>query len=137
MRWLEMVDEDYIDITPKGVDKKGKGQSGRETTIFQESEWKTINENPGRLTAEGIDKKISMWGSSSNKHVEILYRTMKVRCEKVAPSGQTEDGRTIFSRKADGTPHWCDGREIVVNKEAVVKEAPKTDEKKPSEEKKK
>ena len=118
-----MVEKDYIDITPKGVDKEGRGQSGRTTTVFQETEWITINENPGRLTAEGINKKLELWASSMNKHVELLYRTMKARCKKVAPSGVTEDGRVIFSRKADGTPHWCDGREQKVIKEKeVIKE---------------
>jgi len=118
-----MIEKDYVDITPKGVDKEGKGQAGRTTTVFQESEWRSINENPGRLTAEGIDKKIELWTNSSNKHVELLYRTMKQQCKKVAPSGTTEDGRTIFSRKVDGTPHWCDGKELNVVKEAVKKPA--------------
>jgi transcription initiation factor IIE alpha subunit len=122
MRWFEMEEKDYIDITPRGVDK-GTGQSGRSTTVFQESEWKTILENPGRLTSEGIDKKLEIWKASSNKHIQILYSTMKARCKKVAPSGKTEDGRTIYSRKEDGTPHWCEGRgqKVVKEKEEKIK----------------
>lgn len=115
-----MVEKDYVDITPRGVDKEGKGQAGRTEAVFQETGLKTINENPGRLTAEGIDKKIELWKNSQNRNLEILYKHMKKVCKKVAPSGTTTDGRTIFSRKADGTPHWCDGRE-----EDVVKEKKK------------
>ena len=44
----EVIDmaEDFIDITPVGVDG-GKGQAGRTSTVFQNSEWDHI-ENKGK-----------------------------------------------------------------------------------------
>ena len=100
-----MTDFADVDITPAGVDG-GKGSRGRQTTVFQESEIKQIMDNPGRLTREGIEKKIALWKKSSNTHTVIKYKTMLLRCKNVQKSGKDSKGYTIFSYDAQGNPHW-------------------------------
>lgn len=108
-------EKDYIDVTP--IEAGGKGSAGRTETVFQETEWAQILDNPGNLTKEGIMKKIELWKRSANKHTELKYKTMLARCKNVAPSGEVENKRfignkevteklTIFSRKPDGSPNW-------------------------------
>jgi hypothetical protein len=99
-----MVETDFIDLTPKGAG--GEGAAGIKATVFQESEIRQIVENPNRLTKEGIEKKIELWNRSANAHVKIKYNTMLKRCEKIAPSGVTEDGFQIYSRDEKGNPKW-------------------------------
>ena len=99
-----MVEKDYIDITPRGVDGEGQGAKGLKTTTFQETEWNQILENPDRLTKEGVEKKIEVWKNSGNRHVQIKYATMINRCKNLAPSGKTTNGATIYSRDAEGNP---------------------------------
>lgn len=101
-----MAEKDYIDITPRGVDKEGKGAAGIKTTTFQETEWDHINENPNNLTKEGVKEKIEYWKKSSNRHVQMKYQTMLSRCKKFAPSGETENGHVIYSRDKKGEPVW-------------------------------
>ena len=97
---------DYIDITPKGVEDGATGQAGKNSTVFQTTEWKTINENPRNLTKEGIDYNIGLWKKSVNRHVQLKYITMRKRCNKIAPSGVTEKGHIIFARDNKGKPEW-------------------------------
>jgi len=103
-----MVEKDYIDITPRGVDKEGKGAAGIKSTVFQETEWEQIKNNPDRLTKEGLQRKVSLWQRSSNKHVMMKYQTMLRSCKELAPSGVTTDGLAIFSRDEKGNPKWVD-----------------------------
>ena len=112
--------ENEIDITPRGVDDKGRGAAGITQTVFQETDIQQIMNNPGRLTKEGIDKKISLWKRSANRHTEIKYKTMKARCKEIAPSGITEDGRVILSRDAEGKPKWLDDAPIAPIKEKKI-----------------
>jgi hypothetical protein len=106
MEEIEM--EDYVDITPKMIDpnpdKKGQG------TVFQETEWRQIRENPGRLTREGVEEKLRVWTRSQNHHVRIKYQTMLAQCEKFAPSGKTKDGRVVYSRSSKGVPNWTEAK---------------------------
>lgn len=95
--------------------------------VFQETEEYQILENPGRLTREGIEKKIDLWMSCNNRHALTKYRAMLKRCRRVTDSGFIEDsvsfrdaqGNTIskkiklmiFSRNEDGTPRWTESVE--------------------------
>jgi len=108
--------EDFMDITPKGV-MDGKGSSGRTNTVFQESEWHQIKENPSRLTKEGVMKKIELWKESSNKHTVIKYETMLAQCSNFSESGKVKvnefvDGKevevtkTVLARDEKGEPTW-------------------------------
>ena len=56
-----MVETDYVDITPQSIDPMGPMNEKKQMFIFQETEWRQIRENPGRLTKEGIEKKIYLW----------------------------------------------------------------------------
>lgn len=112
---------DYIDITPKGVEPEATGQAGKNTTIFQDTEWNQINNNPGRLTKEGVEEKIRIWKKCINRHVVLKYITMKNRCQKFAPSGVTEQGHIIFARDKAGNAHWTSEN----TKAPVPKEVPK------------
>jgi hypothetical protein len=99
---------DYVDITPRGVDRKGKGASGLQKTVFQDTELQQIRDNPSGLTKEGILKKIELWGASSNAHVKIKYNTMLNRCTNIKESGKTKDGAVILARDLHGNPTWVD-----------------------------
>ena len=103
-----MVEKDYIDITPKGVDKDAKGQAGKESTVFQETEWEQINNNPKGLTKEGVEKSIELWKRSVNKHVVIKYKSMLHSCKNLQASGKNKEGATIFARDKKGNPTWVD-----------------------------
>ena len=92
---------DYIDISPE----KG-GARGKKTTVFQETEWDQINDNPMHLTREGVLEKLRIWDSSSNKHVKLKYQTILNRCKTFSPSGKTSDGLIILGRHDDGSPRW-------------------------------
>jgi hypothetical protein len=98
--------EDFINITPRSIDPVQDGQ-GRKT-IFQETEWHHIKNNPANLTKEGMEKKISLWKNSYNTHAYIKYKTMLHQCKIVAESGENENGRIVYSRDADGTPKWVE-----------------------------
>jgi len=93
--------ESELDITPD----KG-GHKGMQVTVFQDTEWNQINENPSNLTKEGIEEKIKIWKGCANRHVVLKYETMLNKCRVIAPSGKTEDGRLIFSRDKKGNPKW-------------------------------
>jgi hypothetical protein len=98
-----------VDITPKEIG--GRGQKGRKTTVFQQSELNQIVNNPGRLTKEGIEKKIELWRHSNNAHQIIKYRTMLQRCKEVQKSGKDSEGNTIYSYDRAGNPHWTSKNE--------------------------
>lgn len=100
--------EDEIDITPSTIDPSGTGHAGLKKTVFQEREWFHILNNPGRLTKEGIQKKIELWKESNNKHVVLTYQTMLQQCPKdrVKPSGVDEEGRVIYAYDSKGKPRW-------------------------------
>jgi len=118
-----MVEKDFIDITPKGVDPTATGQAGKEKTVFQDSEWAQIENNPSKLTKEGVDYTIELWKRSVNRHMVLKFITMKNRCKKFAPSGITEDGHIIFGRDKDGDPRWTSehtGKSV--KKEKIPKE---------------
>ncbi|MAH50300.1 hypothetical protein CMI37_31050 [Candidatus Pacearchaeota archaeon] len=97
---------DFVDITPHVIDPTPGSNSKGQGTVFQEQEWRQIKENPNNLTKEGLDEKVRIWKRSQNKHVQIKYQTMKAQCQKLAESGKTKDGRTIFSRFPDGAARW-------------------------------
>jgi len=97
--------EDYVDITPKNNDPLQGRVEGR-GMVFQETEWRQINLNPEGLTKEGLAERIRIWKDSINRHVYTKYLTMQAQCEKIRPSGKTNDGRIIFSRDADGSAKW-------------------------------
>lgn len=95
--------KDFIDITRNPditVEEKFKG------VAFQESEIAQIRENPGKLTKEGVEEKVNLWVKSNNKYTEYKYRAMLKHCKRFEKSGKTADGKTIFSRNADGTADW-------------------------------
>jgi len=95
--------KDFIDISPEEGGSKGK-----KSTVFQETEWRVILDNPNRLTKEGAEKKLELWKRSNNKHVQIFYETMLARCKNFAPSGKTTDGGVILNREANGDPKWVE-----------------------------
>lgn len=108
------MEQEFVDITPQGV-HDGKGQKGRSTTVFQESELNHIRTNKGGLTKEGVLKKIEIWTQSSNKHSVIMYKTMLRNCDKLEKSGTVkvktsrgkEETLTVFSRdKKTGEAKW-------------------------------
>jgi len=78
---------DMVDITPKGIDQKGTGQSNIKMAVFQETEIEHILENPSGLTKEGIKEKVNIWKNSNNGQCKAKYNTMLVKCQKVQPSG--------------------------------------------------
>jgi len=60
-----MVDTDYVDITPSAISNEAAPHmAGRKGVVFQETEWTQIRDNPGRLTKEGVEKKIELWKKS-------------------------------------------------------------------------
>lgn len=127
----EMVEKDFIDITPRGIDG-GKGYMNA-NVVFQEHELKMIQENPSNLTKEGIAKKIELWKHSQNRQVQALYKTMAVKCKIVSESGvvveKTKDGevkKQILSRKKDGSPNWLD-EPVKIEKPEVKKDDIKKD----------
>ena len=83
-----MTDKDYIDITPKGVELAGQGSKGAKRVVFQETELDIIENNPARLTKEGIQKKLDMYRFKSNNSVaEAMYARMLKTCKKIQKSG--------------------------------------------------
>ena len=90
-----------VDISPEAG-----GSAGRKTTVFQETEWKQILENPNGLTREGVEKKIELWKLSSNAHVLLKYKTMLTNCKTLSPSGTTKEGYIIYARDRNGDPSW-------------------------------
>jgi len=98
--------EDYIDITPKGIDDRGRGYSGVNKTVFQDNEIRDIMQNPSNLTREGILKEIDQWKTSGNKHVILKFEAMIARCKNIAPSGLTSNGEIIYRRDNEGKPAW-------------------------------
>ena len=104
-----MVDTDYVDITPSAISNEAAPHmAGRKGVVFQENEWALINNNPGRLTKEGVQKKVELWKLSANKHVRILYQTMLAQCKKLETSGKTKAGAVIYSRNKDGSARWVE-----------------------------
>ena len=97
---------DFVDITPKGVQKDGRGYQGVQGVVFQDTEWDQINNNPMGLTKEGIDEKITIWNNSINPYCKIKYLTMKKQCRNVKPSGKTEKGDIILAINKLGEPTW-------------------------------
>ena len=95
--------KDFINISPEVG-----GVKGLRNTVFQETEWDQIRDNPKGLTKEGILKSIENWKKSSNKHVVLKYQAMLVQCKNIASSGLDEDGKIIFTRGKDGKPYWVD-----------------------------
>jgi len=119
-----MVETDYVDITPNNIDPLGMGKK-KTMFVFQELEWKQIRENPGRLTKEGVQKKIKLWAGSQNKHVAAKYKTMLAQCEKLEASGKTTDGRTVYSRSKKGVPNWVEEDKPTLNVHEEEKPKPK------------
>ena len=68
---------------------------------------RTIVENPGGLTKEGVEKKITLQNQSHNKYQKKMYQMMLKRCKNLATSGKTIDGQIILARR-DGTITWTD-----------------------------
>ncbi len=66
----------------------------------------TVKENPERLTKEGVAEHAKNWKQSKNRQVLAMYQVMLAKCEKFAKSGNTVDGRPIFSRTKDDKPDW-------------------------------
>ena len=97
--------QDYVDITPSAINTEGMT---KRRTVFQETEWAQINKNPAGLTREGVLKRIELWKQSNNRHVETKYKTMLMQCKQIRDSGQTNDGKTIFARRSDGSAYWID-----------------------------
>lgn len=104
------------------IDKEGKKQR---SYAFQDTEKMQILNNPGKLTREGVEKKIYLWKRSGNKHTEAKYKAMLQRCQNLTESGfvlenmtfknpATGDTETkevklmIYSRNQDGTPKWIE-----------------------------
>ena len=58
--------------------------------VFQETEIRQIERNPGNLTKEGVQKKIELWLHSSNRHAVAKYKAMLQRCQCLAESGNID-----------------------------------------------
>lgn len=108
-----MESTDYVDITPKGVDEKGRGASGiRGKVTFPETDIKNIVNNPGRLTKEGCKKKIELWNNSGNAYNKIKYQIMLQQCKTFAPTGKNSEGFIIYSRDKNGDPNWIEDKPL-------------------------
>lgn len=82
-----MVENEYTDITPAGMEKApGKGAKGAKHIVFQETEKDIITNNPGRLTKEGIEKKIENYRRSNNSVALTMYKAMLNNCKSIRPS---------------------------------------------------
>jgi hypothetical protein len=108
-----MADGIEVDISPEVG-----GSAGRKTTVFQETEWRQILENPSRLTKEGVEKKIELWKQSSNGHTLLKYKTMLKSCKNFAPSGITKEGKVIYARDVNGDAHWISEKSELSTKKA-------------------
>lgn len=114
------------------MDEKGHRVNDR-VYVFQQTEWRQINDNPDKLTKAGIDKKIELWRLSSNRHTVAKYQTMLKSCKNVAESGFVEaeiadgtdtDGKPkkkkiklkIYSRHKNGKPKWAESVEEYLEK---------------------
>ena len=72
-----MIDmKDFVDITPQGV-LDGIGRKGAQV-IFQDKELKMLQENPGRLTKEGVQKKVELWKKSNNRNRKVFIFKVKI-----------------------------------------------------------
>lgn len=83
-----MADQDYVDITPQNMEQKpGPGAKGAKHVVFQETELDIIQNNPGRLTKEGIEQKIEQYKRSSNSVALAMYKAMLKNCKNMKKSG--------------------------------------------------
>jgi len=119
---LKNVDVDISREVPKA----------KRRVIFQENEQNDIRDNFGKYTREGVEKKIELWTKSSNRPVQVFYKTMLVQCKNLKPSAKTKSGLIIYSYNEDGSANWTqDPKELKVDLDkevALATTEPKKDE---------